>query len=128
MQYVTLLWSGNKSWWRWCDKDKMNRWREEHVHMRKENVIHVVTEKFHSLYYQCYNFPLDQSIKDSKEYKFGHINCTYSKLFFMRSKYSSKTTFVWNKIMFWSGLVWFYGISVFVGYLIPNRLYSYALV
>ena len=27
--------------------------------------------------------------------------------------------------MIWFGLVWFYGISTFVGYLMPNPLYTY---
>ena len=27
--------------------------------------------------------------------------------------------------MIWFGLVWFYGISTIVGYLMPNSLYTY---
>ena len=30
-------------------------------------------------------------------------------------------------IMVWFGLVWFYGISTIVGYLMPNPLYTYIL-
>ena len=29
--------------------------------------------------------------------------------------------------MIWFGLVWFYGISTIVGYLMPNHLYTYIL-
>ena len=29
--------------------------------------------------------------------------------------------------MIWFGLVWFYGISTLVGYLMPNPLYTYIL-
>ena len=29
--------------------------------------------------------------------------------------------------MIWFGLVWFYGISTIVGYLMPNPLYTYML-
>ena len=29
--------------------------------------------------------------------------------------------------MIWFGLVWFYGISTIVGYLMPNPLYTYIL-
>ena len=30
--------------------------------------------------------------------------------------------------MIWFGLVWFYGISTIVGYLMPNPLYTYVYV
>ena len=29
--------------------------------------------------------------------------------------------------MIWFGLVWFYGISIIIGYLMPNPLYTYIL-
>ena len=32
-----------------------------------------------------------------------------------------------NEEIVWFGLVWFYGISTFVGYLMPNPLYTYIL-
>ena len=31
------------------------------------------------------------------------------------------------KYMIWFGLVWFYGISTVLGYLMPNLLYTYIL-
>ena len=29
--------------------------------------------------------------------------------------------------MIWFGSIWFYGISTFVGYFVPNRFYTYIL-
>ena len=63
-----------------------------------------------------------QDMKSTRCAWFGlvlrHIN--HWSLF--NAKFSS---YVYIKYMIWFGLVWFNGISIIVGYLMPNPLYTY---
>ena len=62
----------------------------------------------------------------SNDFKFGFVGCILWYSNHCRLFNAKSSLYIWIKYK-WFGLVWFYGISTIVGYLMPNPFYTYIL-